>query len=58
MCDYDMYQMILYTTDINCFTFIWHIMIIFMIYDVDFSFCWFNLEDGWYSLELNIWLKF
>ena len=32
MCDYDMYQMILYTIDMNCFTFIWHIMIIFMIY--------------------------
>ena len=27
-------------------------------FDVDFSFCWFNLEVGWYSLEQNIWLKF
>ena len=28
------------------------------IYCVGFSFCWFNLEVGWYSLEQNIRLKF
>ena len=27
-------------------------------FDVDFSFCWLNLEVSWYSLEQNIWLKF
>ena len=26
-------------------------------FDVDFSFCWFNVEVGWFSLEQNIWLK-
>ena len=39
MCDYDIYQMILYAIDINCFTFIWHIMIIFMIYIFIFVIC-------------------
>ena len=27
-------------------------------FDVGFSFCWFNLEVSWYSLEQNIWLRF
>ena len=39
MCDYNMYQMILYTIDINWFTFIRHIMIIFMIYISIFVIC-------------------
>ena len=26
-------------------------------FDVDFSFCWLNIEVNWWSLEQNIWLN-
>ena len=29
----------------------------YVTFDVGFSFCWFDLEVDWHSLEQNIWLK-
>ena len=40
MCDSDIFQMILYTIDINCLTFIWHMMMVFMIYIFVFVICY------------------